>query len=524
MSVTETRPRRAAETAASDGAGTAPDGIAEADGLMREDKFLGLGLTFDDVLLAPAHSEVLPAEADTATRLTGSISLAIPILSAAMDTVTEARLAIALAREGGLGIVHRNLSIEDQVAEVDKVKRSESGMIVEPVTLPPDAPVREALAVMERYRVSGVPITEPDGRLVGILTNRDLRFVDDVEQPVSAVMTSENLITAPAGTTLDEASRILHRHRVEKLPVVDDRGYLTGLITVKDIQKKIQYPRATKDDKGRLRVGAAVGVGADARERAEALVAAGVDLLVVDTAHGHAASVLETVRAVKARLGVEVMAGNVATAAATEALVAAGADAVKVGVGPGSICTTRVVAGVGVPQVTATLDCSRAAEKHGVPVVADGGIQYSGDVAKAIAAGAHAVMLGSLLAGVDESPGEVVLYQGERYKEYRGMGSIGAMKARSFSKDRYFQEGIGTISKLVPEGIEGRVAYKGPLGPLVYQIVGGLRSAMGYVGAPDIEALRRTTQFVRITAAGLRESHPHDVTITREAPNYRVGG
>jgi IMP dehydrogenase len=524
MSVTETRPRRAAEAAASDGAGTAPDGIDEVDGPMREDKFLGLGLTFDDVLLAPAHSEVLPAEADTATRLTGSISLAIPILSAAMDTVTEARLAIALAREGGLGIVHRNLSIADQVAEVDKVKRSESGMIVEPVTLPPDAPVREALAVMERYRVSGVPITEPDGRLVGILTNRDLRFVDDVEQPVSAVMTSENLITAPAGTTLDEASRILHRHRVEKLPVVDDRGYLTGLITVKDIQKKIQYPRATKDDKGRLRVGAAVGVGADARERAEALVAAGVDLLVVDTAHGHAASVLETVRAVKARLGVEVMAGNVATAAATEALVAAGADAVKVGVGPGSICTTRVVAGVGVPQVTATLDCSRAAEKHGVPVVADGGIQYSGDVAKAIAAGAHAVMLGSLLAGVDESPGEVVLYQGERYKEYRGMGSIGAMKARSFSKDRYFQEGIGTISKLVPEGIEGRVAYKGPLGPLVYQIVGGLRSAMGYVGAPDIETLRRSTQFVRITAAGLRESHPHDVTITREAPNYRVGG
>jgi IMP dehydrogenase len=524
MSVTETRPRRAAEAAASDGAGTAPDGIDEVDGPMREDKFLGLGLTFDDVLLAPAHSEVLPAEADTATRLTGSISLAIPILSAAMDTVTEARLAIALAREGGLGIVHRNLSIADQVAEVDKVKRSESGMIVEPVTLPPDAPVREALAVMERYRVSGVPITEPDGRLVGILTNRDLRFVDDVEQPVSAVMTSENLITAPAGTTLDEASRILHRHRVEKLPVVDDRGYLTGLITVKDIQKKIQYPRATKDDKGRLRVGAAVGVGADARERAEALVAAGVDLLVVDTAHGHAASVLETVRAVKARLGVEVMAGNVATAAATEALVAAGADAVKVGVGPGSICTTRVVAGVGVPQVTATLDCSRAAEKHGVPVVADGGIQYSGDVAKAIAAGAYAVMLGSLLAGVDESPGEVVLYQGERYKEYRGMGSIGAMKARSFSKDRYFQEGIGTISKLVPEGIEGRVAYKGPLGPLVYQIVGGLRSAMGYVGAPDIETLRRSTQFVRITAAGLRESHPHDVTITREAPNYRVGG
>ncbi|HYO29948.1 MAG TPA: IMP dehydrogenase [Thermomicrobiales bacterium] len=491
---------------------------------MRDDKLLGLGLTFDDVLLVPAHSEVLPAEAETATRLTRSISLAVPILSAAMDTVTEARLAIAIAREGGLGVVHRNLSIADQVAEVDKVKRSESGMIVEPVTLPPDAPVREALAVMERYRVSGVPITEPDGRLVGILTNRDLRFVDDVDQPVSAVMTSENLITAPAGTTLDEASRILHRHRVEKLPVVDDQGFLTGLITVKDIQKKIQYPRATKDDKGRLRVGAAVGVGADALERAEALVGAGVDLLVVDTAHGHAASVLATGRAVKARFRVEVMAGNVATAAATEALIGAGADAVKVGVGPGSICTTRVVAGVGVPQVTATLDCARAAEKHGIPVVADGGIQYSGDVAKAIAAGAHAVMLGSLLAGVDESPGEVVLYQGERYKEYRGMGSIGAMKARSFSKDRYFQEGIGAVSKLVPEGIEGRVAYKGPLGPLVYQLVGGLRSAMGYVGAPDIETLRTTTQFVRITAAGFRESHPHDVTVTREAPNYRVGG
>ena len=529
MSATDTRPATPAESAA-DGRGNGhhpvaePDGPSATDGLMREDKFLGLGLTFDDVLLAPAHSEVLPADADTATRLTRSIALAIPILSAAMDTVTEARLAIAIAREGGLGIVHRNLSIDDQVAEVDKVKRSESGMIVEPVTLPPDAPVREALAVMERYRVSGVPITEPDGRLVGILTNRDLRFVDDTDQPVSAVMTSEDLITAPAGTTLDEASRILHRHRVEKLPVVDDRGYLTGLITVKDIQKKIQYPRATKDDKGRLRVGAAVGVGADALERAEALAAAGVDLLVVDTAHGHAASVLATVRTVKARLGVEVMAGNVATAAATEALIAAGADAVKVGVGPGSICTTRVVAGVGVPQVTATLDCSRAAERHSIPVVADGGIQYSGDVAKAIAAGAHAVMLGSLLAGVDESPGEVVLYQGERYKEYRGMGSIGAMKARSFSKDRYFQEGVGTVQKLVPEGIEGRVAYKGPLGPLVYQIVGGLRSAMGYVGAPDIATMRTATQFVRITAAGLRERHPHDVTITREAPNYRVGG
>ena len=493
------------------------------DGAMRDDKFVGLGLTFDDVLLLPARSEVLPAQVDTATRLTASIGLAIPILSAAMDTVTEARLAIALAREGGLGIIHRNLSIAEQLAEVDKVKRSESGMIVEPVTLPPDAPVREALAVMERYHISGVPITENGGKLVGILTNRDLRFIEDVDQPVSAVMTGDGLITAPLGTTLDEASAILHRHKVEKLPVVDERGYLTGLITVKDIQKKIQFPHATKDAQGRLRVGAAVGVGADAEERAAALVAANVDLLVVDTAHGHAATVLAIVERLKRRFSVEVMAGNIATAAATEALIAAGADAVKVGVGPGSICTTRVVAGVGVPQVTAIHECARVAARRGIPVVADGGIQYSGDVAKAIAAGADAVMLGSLFAGVDESPGDVVLYQGERYKEYRGMGSIGAMKARSFSKDRYFQEGIGNIQKLVPEGIEGRVAYKGPLGNLVYQLVGGLRSAMGYVGAADIPTLKRETQFVRITAAGLRESHPHDVVITREAPNYHLG-
>lgn len=500
-----------------------PDQVDGADGRMRSDKFTGLGLTFDDVLLVPAASSVLPADANTATRVTRTISLSIPILSSAMDTVTEARLAIALAREGGLGVIHRNLSIEDQVAEVDKVKRSESGMIVEPVTLPPDAPVREALAVMERYHISGVPITQPDGKLVGILTNRDLRFVENVDQPVSAVMTSENLITAPAGTTLDEASAILHRHRVEKLPVVDENGYLTGLITVKDIQKKIQFPNATKDARGRLRAAAAVGTGADAFERAQALAAANVDLLVVDTAHGHAASVLETVREIRSRIGIEVMAGNVATGDAAEALIAAGADAVKVGVGPGSICTTRVVAGTGVPQITAVLECARAAERHGIPIIADGGIQYSGDVAKAIAAGAHAVMLGSLLAGVDESPGEVVLYQGERYKEYRGMGSIGAMKARSYSKDRYFQEGA-SLQKLVPEGIEGRVAYKGPLGAIVYQLVGGLRSAMGYVGAEDIVAMRTRTQFVRITAAGLRESHPHDVAITREAPNYRSTG
>jgi IMP dehydrogenase len=491
------------------------------DGLSDTEKFVGLGLTFDDVLLVPSQSEVLPAAASTATRLTKSISLAIPVISAAMDTVTEARMAIALAREGGLGIVHRNLSIEEQVSEVDKVKRSESGMIVEPVTLPPDAPVREALAVMERYHISGVPITADRGRLVGILTNRDLRFVDDIEQPVRSVMTSENLITAPAGTTLEEAQSILHRHRVEKLPVVDERGYLTGLITVKDIQKKIQFPNATKDAQGRLRVGAAVGVGADAVERALALAEDGVDLLVVDTAHGHASAVLAMVRHLKSRLNIPIMAGNVATAAATEALIDAGADAVKVGVGPGSICTTRVVAGTGVPQVTAIYDCQKAAARHGIPLIGDGGIQYSGDIAKAIAAGADAVMLGSLLAGVDESPGEVVLYQGERFKEYRGMGSIGAMKARSFSKDRYFQEGA-RVEKLVPEGIEGRVAYKGPLGNLVYQLVGGLRSAMGYVGAPDIATLKREAQFVQITAAGLRESHPHDVIVTKEAPNYRV--
>ncbi|CAA9539180.1 MAG: Inosine-5'-monophosphate dehydrogenase / CBS domain [uncultured Thermomicrobiales bacterium] len=489
---------------------------------MRDDKFTGIGLTFDDVLLVPARSDVLPADVRTATTIAG-IALAIPILSAAMDTVTEARLAIALAREGGIGVIHRNLSIEDQVAEVDKVKRSESGMIVEPVTLQAHNRVADALDLMKNYHISGVPITENGGRLVGILTNRDLRFVEDVDQSVSAVMTKDNLITAPAGTTLEQAGQILHRHRVEKLPVVDEVGYLTGLITVKDIQKKIQFPHATKDDRGRLRVGAAVGVGADAEERAAALIAKNVDLLVVDTAHGHSTAVLAMVERLKRRHRVPIMAGNVATGAATEDLIAAGADAVKVGVGPGSICTTRIVSGTGVPQITAVHQCAAAA-RHGVSVVADGGIQYSGDVAKAIAAGADAVMLGSLLAGLDESPGDVVLFQGERFKEYRGMGSLGAMKARSFSKDRYFQEGIGNIQKLVPEGIEGRVAYKGPLTNLVYQLVGGLRSAMGYVGAADVPALKRDTQFVQITAAGLRESHPHDVQITKEAPNYRVGG
>jgi IMP dehydrogenase len=488
---------------------------------MRSDKFSGLGLTFDDVLLLPAASDVVPATVDTSTTIAPGLTLNVPILSSAMDTVTEARLAIALAREGGMGIIHRNLSIEDQVSEIDKVKRSESGMIVEPVTLPPDARVADALAVMERYHISGVPITENEGRLVGILTNRDLRFVVDVEQPVSNLMTSEGLVTTPTGTTLDEASEILHRKKVEKLPVVDENGYLTGLITVKDIQKKIQFPNATKDSSGRLRVGAAVGVGGDALERAVALAEEGVDLIVVDTAHGHSRGVLEMVSALKRRLSLPIMAGNITTAAAVEALIDAGADAVKVGVGPGSICTTRVVAGVGVPQITAIYECALAAARHGVPVIGDGGIQYSGDIAKALAAGADAVMLGSLLAGVDESPGEVVLYQGERFKEYRGMGSIGAMRGRSYSKDRYFQEGART-DKLVPEGIEGRVAYMGPLGTMVYQLVGGVRAAMGYCGAADIASLKRDSQFVQITAAGLRESHPHDVIVTKEAPNYRV--
>ncbi len=520
MSITEETTNTGAHNGLSE-IQSAPFELELSGGTMRADKFAGLGLTFDDVLLLPAASDVVPANVDTSTRIAPGIVLTVPILSSAMDTVTEGRLAIALAREGGIGILHRNLSIDEQVLEVDKVKRSESGMIVEPVTLPPDARVSEALAVMERYHISGVPITENEGRLVGILTNRDLRFVEDVEQPVSNLMTSEGLVIAPTGTTLEEASAILHRRKVEKLPVVDEHGYLTGLITVKDIQKKIQFPNATKDGAGRLRVGAAVGVGGDSMERAVALAEEGVDLIVVDTAHGHSRGVLEAVAALKRRLSLPIMAGNVTTAAAVEALIDAGADAIKVGVGPGSICTTRVVAGVGVPQITAIHECAKAAARHGIPIIADGGIQYSGDVAKAIAAGADAVMLGSLLAGVDESPGEVVLYQGERFKEYRGMGSIGAMRGRSYSKDRYFQENAKS-DKLVPEGIEGRVAYKGTLGTVVYQLVGGVRAAMGYCGTPDIASLKRDSQFVQITAAGLRESHPHDVIVTKEAPNYRV--
>ncbi|HEX6796962.1 MAG TPA: IMP dehydrogenase [Ktedonobacterales bacterium] len=488
-------------------------------------KFGKEGLTFDDVLLIPAESSVLPGDVSTATRVTTDIPINIPILSAAMDTVTEARLAIALAREGGLGVIHRNLSIEDQAAEVDKVKRSESGMIIDPITLGPDDSLRDALAVMAKYHISGIPITEGQ-RLVGILTNRDIRFERNVDRPIAEVMTRERLVTAPVGTTLEEANEILHRHKVEKLPVVDERGLLKGLITVKDIQKKIQYPLAAKDAQGRLRVGAALGVGPDAFARAEALIAEDVDLLAVDTSHGHSRMVVETVRKLADAFGtrVQILAGNVATAEAAEALMDAGAHGVKLGVGPGAICTTRVVAGTGVPQITAIFDCAQVAAKRGVPVVGDGGIQYSGDIAKAIAAGADCVMLGGLLAGVDESPGEVIINQGERYKDYRGMGSVGAMKQRSFSKDRYFQGGVTDESQLIAEGIEGRVPYKGPLHNVIYQLVGGLRQAMGYVGAPDIAALKERTRFVRITGAGLRESHPHDVLITKEAPNYGSGG
>ncbi|HYY32065.1 MAG TPA: IMP dehydrogenase [Gaiellaceae bacterium] len=489
--------------------------------LALERKFAKEGLTFDDVLLVPAESTVLPSEVSTHTRLTRQIELEIPIVSAAMDTVTEARMAIALAREGGIGIVHRNLSVEAQAAEVDKVKRSEAGMIVEPVTLRPRDRVADALSIMETYRISGVPITDEVGKLVGILTNRDLRFEDDTSRPVAELMTAENLVTVPVGTTLEEARAVLHHHKVEKLPVVDDDGRLKGLITVKDIQKRIQYPHATKDERGRLRVGAAVGTGTEGIERADALAAEDVDVLVVDTSHGHSQGVVEIVRELKGRYDVPVIAGNVATPEATEALIDAGADAVKVGMGPGAICTTRVVAGIGVPQVTAVYDCAQVASRHDIPLIADGGVNFSGDIAKAIAAGADSVMVGGLLAGVDESPGEVVFHQGEQFKEYRGMGSLGAMRER-YSSDRYFQADVEEIAKLVPEGIEGRVAYKGPLRNVVHQLVGGLRQAMGYCGAASIDELKQA-RFVRVTAAGMRESHPHDIAITKEAPNYRPG-
>ncbi len=488
-----------------------------------EEKFGLEGLTFDDVLLMPAYSEVLPTPRDISTqaRLTRKIQLQIPLLSAAMDTVTEARLAIAMAREGGLGVLHRNLSIEDQAREVDKVKRSQAGMIVDPICLGLHNTVREALNLMSHYHISGVPIVQND-RLAGILTNRDIRFLEDrdMDDPVTEWMTAAPLVTVPVGTTLEQAQEILRRHKIEKLPVVDETGRLRGLITVKDIQKKLQFPNATYDERGRLRVGAAVGVGQDGEDRAAALVANGVDVLFVDTAHGHSRGVIEQVRRLKARFATPVIAGNVGTAEGALALIDAGADGLKVGIGPGSICTTRIVAGAGMPQITAVWLVANAAAPHDIPVIADGGIQYSGDVAKAIAAGADTVMVGSLLAGVDESPGEVILHQGERFKEYRGMGSLGAMKERVSSRDRYGQQEVDALSKLVPEGIEGRVQYKGPLGPMIYQLIGGLRAGMGYVGAPDIPTFQRQTRFVRITSAGLRESHPHDVVLTKEAPNY----
>lgn len=478
---------------------------------------LPLGLTFDDVLLIPNESEVIPREVDISTYLTRNIKLNIPVLSAAMDTVTEARLAIAIAREGGLGVIHKNMSIEKQTSEVDKVKRSEHGIIVDPIYLSPHNTIREALAIMERYRISGVPITD-NGKLVGILTNRDLRFETNFDQPIENVMTKENLITAPVGTTIEEAKAILQKHKIEKLPLVDENFMLKGLITIKDIQKAIQYPNAAKDAKGRLRVGAAIGVGRDTLERAKALVKAGVDVLVVDTAHGHSKGVVETVRKVKELFpDAEIIAGNVATAEATRSLIEAGASAVKVGVGPGSICTTRVVAGIGVPQITAISWCAKEASKYGIPVIADGGIKYSGDITKALAAGANCVMIGNLLAGTEESPGERVIYKGRSFKVYRGMGSIGAMKEGS--RDRYFQE---NAEKLVPEGIEGRVPYKGPLADTIFQLVGGLKAGMGYCGARNIEELQTKARFIRITNAGLRESHPHDVVITQEAPNYSL--
>ena len=486
-----------------------------------DEKFAIEGLTYDDVLLVPAASEVLPDAVDTTCRFTKSINLHIPLVSAAMDTVTEARLAIAMARHGGIGVVHRNLDIDDQANEVDKVKRSESGMIVEPITLPPHATLAQAEELMGRFKISGVPITDEEHRLVGILTNRDLRFETDYSQIISDVMTADGLVTAKAGTTLEQAQVVLGKHRIEKLPIVDDDFHLIGLITVKDIEKKIQYPNAAKDERGRLLVAAAVGVGPGVDDRVAALVERDVDVLVVDTAHGHSRDVIEMVAKTKANYSVEVVAGNVATAEATRALIDAGADGIKVGIGPGSICTTRVVAGVGVPQITAVFDCASAAADSDIPIIADGGMQFSGDLAKAIAAGADYAMIGGVLAGVDESPGEVVLYQGERFKEYRGMGSIGAMKGRSFSKDRYFQDQRDE-DLLVPEGIEGRVAYKGPIANVLHQLVGGLRQAMGYCGTTTIGEMRAKTQFVKITASALRESHPHDVMITKEAPNYQL--
>lgn len=481
---------------------------------------LPVALTFDDVQLVPARSSVLPSEADTETQLTADISLRIPLLSAAMDTVTESRMGIALAQQGGLAIIHRNLTIEEQADEVDKVKRSESGMIVDPITIGPTEPIHEALEMMAKYKISGVPVTDPQGKAVGILTNRDVRFEDDRNRRVEELMTRDNLVTVPSGTTMDQAAEMLQRHKIEKLLVVDDQGYLKGLITVKDIQKAIDYPNASKDDLGRLRVGAAIGVGPESEERAAALVQAGVDVIVVDTAHGHSESVMETAGVIKKKFGdIGVIAGNIATSEATRDLIDVGVDAVKVGIGPSAICTTRVVAGAGVPQITAIAECARIAREYSIPVIADGGVKHSGDISKAIAAGANVVMVGSLLAGTDESPGEIELYQGRAFKAYRGMGSVGAM--RHGSKDRYFQRDVDE-AKLVPEGIEGRVPYKGPVSETVHQLVGGLRAGMGYCGCANIATMQTDAQFVQVTTAGLREAHVHDVQITKEAPNYRV--
>ncbi len=484
-------------------------------------KIIGEALTYDDVLLVPQQSSVLPREADVRTFLTRTIGLNIPLISAAMDTVTESAMAIAMAREGGLGILHKNMSIARQAEEVDRVKRSESGMILDPITVRADQRIRDVIALLNKYKISGIPVVDEEHRLIGIITNRDLRFQPDEDQRVSAVMTRQDLITAPVGTTLEQAKHILMKHKIEKLPVVDRNGTLKGLITFKDIQKKISHPHACKDEHGRLRVGAAVGVTAETPDRVLALVKAGADVIIVDTAHGHSRGVIETVKAIRKRFPrLSIVAGNVATGEATRALISAGVDAVKVGVGPGSICTTRVVAGIGVPQVTAIIECAKIARRAGIPLIADGGIKQTGDIAKALAAGASAVMIGSLFAGVDESPGEKVLYEGRSFKMYRGMGSIEAMKAGS--KDRYFQDAEDDLRKLVPEGIEGRVPYKGPLGDTVFQMLGGLRAAMGYCGTATIADLQRKGRFVRMTGAGLRESHPHDIIITKEAPNYHV--
>jgi IMP dehydrogenase len=489
------------------------------------EKFALVGLTFDDVLLLPGESDVVPSEVDTSSRLSRNITLRVPLLSSAMDTVTEARMAIAIARQGGVGVLHRNLAIDEQAEQVDVVKRSEAGMVVQPITIGPDATIGEADALCGRYRISGVPVVDGDGRLLGIVTNRDMRFETDRTRLVRDVMTAMPLVTAPVGTSGDEAFGLLRKHKVEKLPLVDDAGRLKGLITVKDFVKSEQYPLATKDAGGRLVVGAAVGVGDDAYKRAMTLVDAGVDFLVVDTAHGHSRSVLEMVTKLKHEATtIDIVGGNVATREGAQALIDAGADGIKVGVGPGSICTTRVVAGVGVPQVTAIYEAARSARAAGVPVIGDGGLQYSGDIAKALVAGADTVMLGSLLAGVEESPGELLFINGKQYKSYRGMGSLGAMqsrgRARSYSKDRYFQDDVLSDDKLVPEGVEGQVAYRGPLSAVAHQLVGGLRASMGYCGAGTIAELQEKGRFVRITSAGLKESHPHDIQMTIEAPNY----